>query len=74
MVARVDQQMDSDTGYDSAPVTRVRTEVDIPSQGVHRTLMKETGQPDQITDNGNRRAIVPDMNQEISNNVSGSKG
>lgn len=70
LVARLDQQVDRDAnGYDSPPVTRVRTEVDIPSQGVHQTVTKETGQDTVITDNGNRRAISPDINQDINNNV-----
>lgn len=72
LVARIDQQVDSDTNDNgNLPVTKVRTEVNIPSQGVHQTITKETGQDTVITENGNRRNMLPEINQDINNDVSG---
>lgn len=71
LLARVNQQVQSDSqNLNNQPITKVRTQVDIPSQDLHRTLIKETGHEPVITENGNRRDMFPDFNQEFSNNVS----
>lgn len=70
-IAKVSHHVDSEAprGEHSAPVNKLRTEVDIPEQNIHRTIIQESGHNPVITDNGNRRGINPNMNQELANEV-----
>lgn len=70
-IAKVSHHVDSEAprGEHSAPVNKLRTEVDIPEQNIHRTIIQESGHNPVITDNGNRRGINPNMNQELANEM-----
>ncbi|XP_067012583.2 uncharacterized protein [Anabrus simplex] len=61
LLARVDQKMDSSQGAESnaTPATRVRTEVEVPSRGIHKTMEQQT------TENGNRRSVPHDPGNSV---------
>ncbi|XP_063230550.1 uncharacterized protein LOC134535407 [Bacillus rossius redtenbacheri] len=71
LVARVDQKMELAQEPGATPSSKVRTEVDIPARGVHKTLVEDSSQGrrgadgSQVTENGERRsapaADMPNM-------------
>lgn len=70
LLARINQEVDSEkSGYESEPISQVKTEVEIPEKGIHKTISKETGHESVITENGNRRSVPQNLDFE-TNNVS----
>ncbi|KAK9737870.1 hypothetical protein QE152_g10353 [Popillia japonica] len=57
LVAKLRQQLDAVPGPNGAPIAKLRTNVDIPSKGIHKTV-EQPIEPRQFqpTENGNRRA------------------
>ncbi|KAI4460218.1 cytochrome b561/ferric reductase transmembrane [Holotrichia oblita] len=58
LIAKLGQQLDALPGPNGAPIAKLRTNVDIPSKGIHKSIEQplDSRQFMQPTENGNRRA------------------
>lgn len=71
MIARLNQKIDSESAkYNSNPSTRIHTEINVPSKGIHKDVLQQYPAESPQTENGNRRSIRMDSLQENGNNVS----
>lgn len=74
LLARIGQHVYSEaTGPDGKPATKIRTDVEIPSKGIHKSVVQQLQDGDQaLTENGNRRsaANLADIPMDTQNIVS----
>lgn len=71
MIARINQNIDSDSSpLGGSPSTRIQTEINVPSKGIHKNILQQFPREHQLTENGNRRTAALDALQETNNNVS----
>lgn len=71
LLARVNQRVDSETlSQNENPRTVVHTDLDIPSKGVHKSIVNQLSQKDQDIQNSKRRAPNLDSYDYPNNNVS----
>ncbi|GJQ81672.1 hypothetical protein Trydic_g8548 [Trypoxylus dichotomus] len=74
LIARLNQQLDELPGPDGTSLGKLRTKVDIPSKGIHKTI-EQALDPRlmmQATENGNRRAPNIEVMSASSDNLPGT--
>lgn len=64
----VDRQIDIETkNPDDKPSGTIRTDVDIPSQGIHKSVVEQVvPEYPALTENGNRRSKDPESGNGVS--------
>lgn len=73
LLARVNQHIDIESkSSDEKPVGRIQTDVEIPSKGIHKSVVQQLPEYQILTENGNRRSISSELLPETGNNVSTS--
>lgn len=68
-MARINQHVDSKyLDANGNPTVKVRTDVDIPDKGVHKSVVQQLALDSQVSDNGSKTAnIAVQDNNNVSN-------